>query len=79
MKMDQIGLCQTWHVPRYEGSLLSVLSHSALQLNEFKKDKNDRRRSSTARLLGKQQPDGDCKHWLQTVWPPHWAILAHRK
>lgn len=37
MKMDQIGLCQTWHVPRYEGSLRSVLSHSALQLNEFKK------------------------------------------
>ena len=39
MKMDQIGLCQTWHVPRYEGSLRSVLSHSALQLNEFKKKK----------------------------------------
>lgn len=37
MKMDQIGLCQTWHVPRYEGSLRSVLSHSALQLNELKK------------------------------------------
>lgn len=37
MKMDQIGLCQTWHVPRYEGSLRAVLSHSALQLNEFKK------------------------------------------
>ena len=36
MKMDQIGLCQTWHVSRYEGSLRSVLSHSALQLNEFK-------------------------------------------
>lgn len=35
MKMDQIGLCQTWHVPRYEGSLRSVLSHSALQLNEL--------------------------------------------
>lgn len=39
MKMDQIGLCQTWHVPRYEGSLRSVLSHSALQLNEFCKKK----------------------------------------
>lgn len=39
MKMDQIGLCQTWHVPRYEGSLRSVLSHSALQLNELKKGK----------------------------------------
>lgn len=35
MKMDQIGLCQTWHAPRYEGSLRSVLSHTALQLNEF--------------------------------------------
>lgn len=39
MKMDQIGLCQTWHVPRYEGSLRSVLSHSALQLNELKKER----------------------------------------
>lgn len=39
MKMDQIGLCQTWHVPRYEGSLRSVLSHCALQLNEYKKKK----------------------------------------
>lgn len=35
MKMDQIGLCQTWHVSGYEGSLRSVLSHSALQLNYF--------------------------------------------
>lgn len=34
MKMDQIGLCQTWHVSSYEGSLRSVLSHSALQLNK---------------------------------------------
>lgn len=41
MKMDQIGLCQTWHVPRYEGSLRSVLSHSALQLNELKKKREE--------------------------------------
>lgn len=39
MKMDQIGLCQTWHVPGYEGSLRSVLSHCALQLNELKRER----------------------------------------
>ncbi len=74
MKMDQIGLCQTWHVPRYEGRLRSVLSHSALQLNEFKK-----KRQSTALLLGKQQPDRNCKYWLKVVWALHDFQSKNRK
>lgn len=76
--MDQIGLCQTWHVPRYEGSLRSVLSHCALQLNEFKKKKK-RKRQSTALLLGKQQPDRNCKYWLKVVWAPHDFQPQNRK
>lgn len=49
MKMDQIGLCQTWHVSCYEGSLRSVLSHSALQQNELKKnEKRKKEKHSSA-------------------------------
>lgn len=75
MKMDQIGLCQTWHAPRYEGSLRSVLSHTALQLNEFFFFK----RQSTARLIGKQQADRNCKYWFKVVWAPHYFQSQNRK
>lgn len=66
MKMDQIGLCQTWHVPRYEGSLRSVLSHCALQLNDF--FLFFFKWQCAALLFGKQQADRNCKYWLKVMW-----------
>lgn len=76
MKMDQIGLCQTWHVPRYEGSLRSVLSHSALQLNDFF---FFLRKEGTALLLGKQQPDRNCKCWLKVTWARHNFLVTKQE
>lgn len=83
MKMDQIGLCQTWHVPGYEGSLRSVLSHCALQLNELKRERGRERDGGeggdAALLLGKQQPDSNCKCCLKVVWARLDFLSQNRK
>lgn len=38
-----------------------------------------KKRQSTARLLGKQQPDRNCKYWLKVVWAPHDFQSQNRK
>lgn len=85
MKMDQIGLCQTWHVPGYEGSLRSVLSHCALQLNELKRERGtvdgvgSWGGGGTALMLGKQQPDSNCKYRLKVMWAQLDFLSQNRK
>lgn len=43
------------------------------------KKKKKRKRQSTALLLGKQQPDRNCKYWLKVVWAPHDFQPQNRK
>lgn len=74
MKMDLIGLCQTWQVSCSEGSLGSVLSHSALQLNEFEKAQQ-----STAQHPERQPADCYCKYGVEMVWALHSYELQYRR